>query len=222
MADPAPQTQRERESAGSGSVFLIVAPSGAGKTSLVKALLQRRPQMQLSVSFTTRAPRPGEVHGVDYHFVSHTDFLQRRENGEFLEWAQVHDNFYATSREWIGQRVAEGRDIVLEIDWQGASQVQRLMPAVVGIFIAPPSVAELRARLERRGQDSAEVIDRRVAAAESELQQAHRFQYVIVNETFDEALAQLLAIVEAATLRFDQQRARHPDLFRELLGSTPA
>ena len=207
---------------GSGSVFLVVAPSGAGKTSLVKAMLAERPQMELSISFTTRAPRPGEVDGADYHFISRDEFLRRRDAGEFLEWAQVHDNFYATSREWIAQRVAAGRDIVLEIDWQGATQVQSLMPSVVGVFIAPPSVAELRSRLLRRGQDSAEVIERRVAAAEKELQQAHRFQYVIVNETFEEALAQLLVIVDGAALRFEQQRARHPDLFRELLGATPS
>lgn len=208
--------------AGSGSVFLIVAPSGAGKTSLVKAMLAQRPQMELSVSFTTRAPRPGETDGIDYHFVSRDTFLRRRDNGEFLEWAQVHDNFYATSRDWIAQRVAAGRDIVLEIDWQGATQVQRLLPAVVGIFIAPPSIAELRARLTRRGQDDPEVIERRVAAAETELQQAHRFQYVIINETFDVALAQLLTIVDGSGLRFAQQQARHPELFRELLRATPA
>ena len=208
--------------AGSGSVFLIVAPSGAGKTSLVKAMLAQRPQMELSVSFTTRAPRPGETDGIDYHFVSRDAFLRRRDNGEFLEWAQVHDNFYATSRDWIAQRVAAGRDIVLEIDWQGATQVQRLLPAVVGIFIAPPSIAELRARLTRRGQDDPEVIERRVAAAETELQQAHRFQYVIINENFDIALAQLLTIVDGSGLRFAQQRARHPELFRELLRATPA
>ena len=208
--------------AGAGSVFLIVAPSGAGKTSLVKAMLRQRPQMELSVSFTTRAPRPGETDGVDYHFVARDEFLRRRANGEFLEWAQVHGNFYATSREWIGQRVAAGRDIVLEIDWQGATQVQRLLPAVVGIFIAPPSVPELRARLERRGQDSVEVIDKRVAAAESELQQGHRFQYVIINYDFDQALGQLLSIVDSAALRFVQQQARHPELFRDLLGGTPA
>lgn len=207
---------------GSGSVFLIVAPSGAGKTSLVKAMLAQRPQMELSVSFTTRAPRPGEADGIDYHFVHRDEFLRRRDNGEFLEWAQVHDNFYATSRDWIAQRVAAGREIVLEIDWQGAAQVQRLLPAVVGIFIAPPSIAELRARLTRRGQDAPEVIERRVAAAETELQQAHRFQYVIVNETFELALAQLLSIVDGAGLRFAQQQARYPELFRELLRATPA
>ncbi len=207
---------------GSGSVFLVVAPSGAGKTSLVKAMLAERPQVELSISFTTRAPRPGEVDGADYHFISREEFLRRRDDGEFLEWAQVHDNFYATSREWISRRLAAGRDIVLEIDWQGAAQVQSLMPSVVGVFIAPPSVAELRSRLLRRGQDSAEVIERRVAAAEKELQQAHRFAYVIVNETFEEALTQLLVIVDGAALRFEQQRARHPDLFRELLGSVPS
>lgn len=204
--------------AGSGSVFLIVAPSGAGKTSLVKAMLAQRPQMELSVSFTTRAPRPGETDGIDYHFVSRDTFLRRRDNGEFLEWAQVHDNFYATSRDWIAQRVAAGRDIVLEIDWQGAAQVKRLFPDAIGVFIAPPSIEELRARLQRRGQDAPDVIERRVAAAKSELAQAGRFEYVIINQDFGAALAQLLSIVDSARLRFGKQRARHPQVFERLFG----
>lgn len=205
---------------GSGSVFLIVAPSGAGKTSLVKAMLQRRPQMDLSVSYTTRQPRPGEVDGLDYRFTSRDDFLRRRDNGEFLEWAQVHDNFYATSRAWISERVAAGRDIVLEIDWQGATQVQQLLPGAVGIFIAPPCVAALRERLTRRGQDAEAVINRRVAAAATELRQAHRFAYLIINQDFEVALAQLLTVVDCAGLRFAQQQARHPALLADLLGDS--
>src|SRR5690606_2770214 len=160
-----------------GSLFVVAAPSGAGKTSLVRALLTDRPLLQLSVSFTTRAPRAGEVNGRDYHFVDRSDFEARREAGEFLEWAEVHGNLYATSRRWIEERICAGVDIVLEIDWQGAVQVQQLFPDAVGIFIVPPSIDALRERLERRGQDSAEVIERRVAAARAELKQAHRFQY---------------------------------------------
>lgn len=207
---------------GAGSVFAVVAPSGAGKTSLVRAMLEQRPRMELSISFTTRAPRPGERDGVDYHFISDADFQRRREAGEFLEWARVHDNHYATSRAWIASRVAAGRDIVLEIDWQGATQVRGLMPETVGVFIAPPSVETLRERLVRRGQDSPAVIERRVAAAREELAQAHRFDYLIVNQDFDLALRELLAVVDAAGLRFPRQRARHPALFQALFGADPA
>jgi guanylate kinase len=198
-----------------GSLLVIVAPSGAGKTSLVKALLEHRAGIELSVSFTTRAPRPGEVEGVDYCFVTTSEFERRRAAGEFLEWAEVHGNLYATSRPWIEQRMTAGVDILLEIDWQGAAQVQTLFPDAVGIFIAPPSIEALRERLLKRGQDSKAVIERRVAAAEDELRQADRFQYVIINQEFASALQQLLAIVDAAALRFSKQRARHPDLFRQ-------
>src|SRR5690606_20218877 len=156
-----------------GSLFVVAAPSGAGKTSLVRALLDREPRMQLSVSFTTRAPRPGEIEGRDYFFVDAAGFEQRREDGEFLEWAEVHGNLYATSRRWIEERMAAGVDIVLEIDWQGAVQVQRLYPDAVGVFIAPPSIQALHERLVARGQDNAEVIAQRVTAAEAELKQAH-------------------------------------------------
>ncbi len=199
---------------GAGSLFVIVAPSGAGKTSLVRALLNQRPNIELSVSCTTRAPRPGEQDGRDYFFISREDFEQRRDAGDFLESAEVHGNLYGTSRRWIEQRIAVGADILLEIDWKGAEQVQRLFPDAVGIFIAPPSVEELRRRLILRGQDSPEVIERRLAAAESELSKADRFQYVIINQEFASALAHLLSIVDAAAMRFAKQRARHPELFR--------
>ncbi len=199
-----------------GSLFVVAAPSGAGKTSLVRALLADRPLLQLSVSFTTRAPRAGEVNGHDYHFVSHAEFERRREAGEFLEWAEVHGNLYATSRRWIEERIRAGVDIVLEIDWQGAVQVQQLFADAVGVFIVPPSIDALRERLEQRGQDSAEVIERRVAAARAELKQAHRFQYVIINQDFATALAELCTLVEAARLRLSRQRARHPATFRAL------
>ena len=204
---------------GAGSLFVIVAPSGAGKTSLVRALMDERPAVELSVSFTTREPRPGELHGRDYWFVGREEFEQRRAAGEFLEWAEVHGNLYGTSRSWITQRLTAGRDIVLEIDWQGAAQVQRLFPDTIGIFIAPPSLEALRERLQRRGQDAPEVIERRMSAAISELEQASRFQYVIINQEFATALRQLVSIVDSAGLRFDRQRARQPELFERLFAS---
>lgn len=215
MSQPSPSRPA---TGGAGSVFAVVAPSGAGKTSLVRAMLARRANLALSVSFTTRPPRPGEVDGVDYRFIDADEFERRRSAGEFLEWARVHGNFYATSRAWIEERVTSGRDIVLEIDWQGAVQVRSLMPEVVGIFIAPPSVDTLRDRLIARGTDSAEVIARRVAAARAELAQAHRFDYLVVNDDFDRALAELLCLTDAAALRYGRQQARHPALFRDLFG----
>ena len=199
-----------------GSLFVVTAPSGAGKTSLLRALLADAPLMQLSVSFTTRAPRPGEIDGRDYFFVDRPEFERRREAGEFLEWAQVHGNLYATSRTWIEGRIEAGVDIVLEIDWQGATQVQRLFPDAIGVFIVPPSIGVLRERLTQRGQDSVEVIEQRVAAAQAELRQAHRFQYVIINQDFASALADLRTIVQAARLRFAKQQARHPATFAAL------
>ncbi|HEY0879159.1 MAG TPA: guanylate kinase [Zeimonas sp.] len=207
-----------------GSLFVVAAPSGAGKTSLVRALLADRPLLQLSVSFTTRTPRAGEVNGRDYHFVGRAEFEERREAGEFLEWAEVHGNLYATSRRWIEERMRAGVDIVLEIDWQGAVQVQQLFPDAIGIFIVPPSIDALRERLEQRGQDSTEVIERRVAAARAELKQAHRFQYVIINQDFATAHAELRTLVEAARLRLSRQRARHPATFCALgiAGDAPA
>lgn len=197
----------------SGSVFAVVAPSGAGKTSLVRALLAEHGALQLSVSYTTRAPRPGESDGVDYLFVSRDEFEARREAGEFLEWAQVHGNLYGTSRRWIEARIAGGDDILLEIDWQGAVQVREQFPDAVGIFIAPPSIDELRQRLMRRGQDRPEIIEQRVNAATRELREAYRFEYVIINQDFASALRNLGAIVEASRVRFRQQKARHQDLF---------
>ena len=182
----------------------------------MRALLERQPQMQLSLSFTTRPARAGEIDGHDYLFVDAEEFERRREAGEFLEWAQVHGSLYATSREWIERRIAAGEDIVLEIDRQGALQVQRLYPQAVGVFIAPPSIDVLGQRLVVRGQDSAAVIERRLDAAEAELKQAHHFQYVIINQDFACALDDLVTIVEAARLRYTNQRARCPDVFAAL------
>lgn len=200
----------------SGTILIIVAPSGAGKTSLVRALLQAREAIRHSVSCTTRAPRAGEVDGVDYFFIDRDDFQRRQQAGEFLEWAEVHGNFYATSRLWIEEQTAAGADIVLEIDWQGATQVCRLYPDAISIFIAPPSMEVLKERLTLRGKDSASVIDQRIGNARAELEHAADFQYIIVNQDFTVASAQLLAIADAARCRYDRQRARAPELFRDL------
>ncbi len=197
----------------SGSIFLVVAPSGAGKSTLVNALLSREAHLRLSVSHTTRAPRPGEVQGREYHFTDEADFLARRERGEFLESAEVHGNLYGTSRHWIDSRLIEGDDVLLEIDWQGARQVKAHFAQAVGVFILPPSIDALEARLHKRGQDSPQVIARRLLAAGSEMAHAPEFDFVIINENFDRALDQLSAIVTAARLRYPNQAARHRELF---------
>ena len=199
-----------------GSLFVIVAPSGAGKTSLVRALLQNESDVRLSVSFTTRQPRPGERDGIDYRFVSVEEFERRRGEGEFLEWARVHDNLYGTSRAWIEAQMAAGQDIILEIDCQGAEQVRHLYSDAVGIFIAPPSIEELARRLRARAQDSETVIRRRIDAAQAELAQAAQFEYVIINQDFGVALEQLRAVVRAARLRYSRQLARNPGVFSQL------
>jgi len=204
------------EPAFQGSLLIVVAPSGAGKTSLVRHLLGARDGLRLSVSYTTRSPRPAERDGIDYRFVSPDEFEQRRARGEFLEWALVHGNHYATSRAWIAEQMAAGTDIVLEIDWQGAAQVRRLFPDAVSVVIAPPSIEVLRQRLNARGQDSAETIERRLRAARSELEHAGECQYVIINQDFAEAAQSLVGIADAARCRFRQQRQRHAGLFEEL------
>ncbi|MGE5713081.1 MAG: guanylate kinase [Betaproteobacteria bacterium] len=213
-APPSTPTSLNRGDA--GSIFLVVAPSGAGKSTLVNALLEQDSGIALSVSHTTRPPRPGEADGREYHFVSVDEFMQRRAAGEFLESAEVHGNFYATSRTWIEQRVQAGTDVLLEIDWQGARQVKARFPQAVGIFILPPSIDALEARLQKRGQDSAPVIARRLLAAGSEIAHAPEFDYVIINVDFPAALAQLAAIVTATRLRFASQAARHHALFAQL------
>jgi guanylate kinase len=199
-----------------GSVFLVVAPSGAGKSTLVDALLERDPQIALSVSYTTRPARPNERDGREYHFIGAKEFDQRRGDGEFLESAEVHGNFYATSRLWIEQRMGAGTDVLLEIDWQGARQVKNRYRQAVGIFILPPSIDALEARLRNRGQDDPAVIARRLAAAASEIARAPEFDFVIINDRFDLALSQLTAIVAATRLRFSTQAARHRELFARL------
>ncbi|MBK6632794.1 MAG: guanylate kinase [Betaproteobacteria bacterium] len=197
----------------SGNLFIVAAPSGAGKTTLVKMLLERDSGIQLSVSYTTRSPRAGEVNGREYHFVDVPAFLAMRERGEFLESAEVHGNHYGTSRVWIEQQMAAGRDILLEIDWQGAQQVRKLFPACIGIFVLPPSVEELERRLKDRGQDSADIISRRVAAALTEMRHVGEFEYVIINNKLPEAIEDLQTVVRAVRLRCDAQRIRHRALF---------
>jgi guanylate kinase len=203
-------------SSSAGSLFVVAAPSGAGKSSLVNALLAQEPALKLSISYTTRAPRPGEEHGREYFFTSKEDFLTRRAHGEFLESAEVHGNFYGTSQLVISQQLQEGLDVLLEIDWQGAQQVRVQFPQAVGIFILPPSIATLEERLQKRGQDSADVISRRVQAAGGEIAHAGEFEYVIINHDFKTALSQLAAIVNASRCRFAKQAARNFSLFAEL------
>ena len=202
-------------------VYLVVAPSGAGKSSLVAALLKRRPDIHLSVSYTTRAPRPGETQGHEYHFIDRAEFLRRDQAGEFLESALVHGNQYGTSRVQIEEQLLAGRDVLLEIDWQGARQVKALFPQSVGIFIVPPSLETLRQRLTARGQDKPEVIERRVAGAGAELRHALDFDYLVVNEEFERALADLDAIVTASRLSCAAQRLRQQALLAGL-GIGPA
>jgi guanylate kinase len=199
-----------------GTLFVISAPSGAGKTTLVRLLLGRDARVQPSISYTTRAPRPGEENGREYHFVDVATFQAMRERDDFLEWAEVHGNFYGTSRRWLEQRMAAGQDTLLEIDWQGARQVRRLFPEAVGVFILPPSVAELERRLRGRGQDSDEVIRRRVAAALGEMEHVGEFDFVIINNDLQVALEELVAVVHASRLRVGVQRQRQPAVFEFL------
>ncbi len=180
----------------SGRLFVVTAPSGAGKTSLINALLKDDPRLKLSVSYTTRPPRPGEQDGREYHFVDDATFLAMRERGDFLESAEVHGYRYGTARQVIDQALARGDDLVLEIDWQGARQVRELYPHCVGIFIHPPSVDELERRMRARGQDSEAVIRRRLQNAREELAHAHEFKYAIINKDFDTARQELAEIVQ--------------------------
>lgn len=200
----------------SGSLFIVAAPSGAGKSSLVNALLARDTGLNLSISYSTRAPRPGEVDGENYHFVDRETFLAMEIRGEFLEFAEVHGNLYGTSKPWIEGQMRAGRDIVLEIDCQGAAQVKRIFPAAVSIFILPPSMAELERRLRGRGTDSEAVIAGRMQAAEEELSRAREFDYAIINADFSEACDQLACVVTAARLRLAQVAERDARLFGDL------
>lgn len=200
----------------SGNLFIVSAPSGAGKTSLVTALLNINKQIDLSVSYTTRAPRPGETNGVDYHFVTREQFTEMAKRGDFLESAEVYGNFYGTSQSWISQENGKGKDILLEIDWQGAAQVRSKFPDSIGIFILPPSLEALESRLHGRKQDSAEIIAKRLQAAREDISHVAEFDYVIINDQLDVALHQLNAVVVAAGLRRNRQLTRQANLINQL------
>ncbi len=199
-----------------GNLFVVAAPSGAGKSSLVKALMELDARVMPSISHTTRAPRGQEVHGREYYFVSNDTFDQMVQQDAFVEWAQVHGNRYGTSKSAIEQRMSQGVDVLLEIDYQGAQQVKRLFPSAMLIFVLPPSWNELRSRLERRAEDSAEVIEVRLQNAAQEMAQAKNFDFVIINELFERALFDLKAIVHAQRLRFSAQRIARSDVFGAL------
>ena len=200
----------------SGNLFVISAPSGAGKTSLVHALLNINPQISLSVSFTTRDPRPGEHDGRDYHFVTRDTFLAMAKRGEFMESAEVYGNLYGTSQNWISNENAKGNDVLLEIDWQGAAQVRKLFPDCISIFILPPSMEALEQRLTGRGKDNAEVIARRMAAVRKDVAHVSEFDYVIINDNLNVALRELNAVVLSAQLACAKQLSRYQDLINQL------
>lgn len=200
----------------SGNLFVISAPSGAGKTSLVGALMDINPQLDLSVSYTTRMPRSGEVDGREYHFVSREIFLAMAVRGEFLESAEVYGNLYGTSQSWINQEITKGRDILLELDWQGAAQVRRLFPECISVFILPPSRQALEQRLKTRGKDASEVIAKRLAEVSSDVAHITEFDYVIINNVLAEATRELNAVVLAARLVCVKQLSRHQALINQL------
>ncbi|HMU66745.1 MAG TPA: guanylate kinase [Cellvibrionaceae bacterium] len=200
-----------------GTLFTVSAPSGAGKTSLVNALVAATPGVQVSISHTTRAMRPGEVNGVNYHFVEPPQFLAMLGEGAFLEHAQVFNHYYGTSSTWVNETLASGVDVILEIDWQGAAQVRRQIPEAVSLFILPPSQACLLERLTGRGQDAQAVIDARMAEAKSEISHYVESHYIIVNDDFNQALKEFQAIVIAQRLSQSKQSERHAELLSSLL-----
>ena len=200
-----------------GTLYIISAPSGAGKSSLVKALTDANPEIRVSISHTTRAMRPGEVNGVNYHFVTREAFVKMGEHGDFLERAEVFGNFYGTSQSHLQQTLDEGHDLILEIDWQGAEQVRKLMPQARSIFILPPSLQALHQRLTNRGQDSDEIIDGRMREAVNEMSHYVEYDYLVINDDFNHALSDLKAIFRSNQLSQTQQQQRHAGLLSELL-----
>ena len=202
-----------------GTLYTVSAPSGAGKTSLVKALIEADTQVTVSVSHTTRPMRPGEIDGINYHFVDHDGFAAMLGESAFLEHAQVFENFYGTSKAWVEETLASGRDVILEIDWQGAEQVRKLMPQTVGIFILPPSQQALLERLTGRGQDDQAVIDKRMAQAIDEMSHYVETDYLVINDDFTTALNDLRAIMVAERQRLVRQQERHSSLLQSLLRS---
>lgn len=204
-----------------GTLYTVSAPSGAGKTSLVKALVESDSQVTVSVSHTTRPMRPGETDGINYHFVDRDAFIQMLGESAFLEHAQVFENYYGTSRAWVDETLASGRDVILEIDWQGAAQVRKLKPETVGIFILPPSQQALQERLTGRGQDEQAVIDKRMAQAINEMSHYVEADYLIINDDFTHALAELRAVLVAERQRLNRQQERHGALLQSLLRQQP-
>lgn len=200
-----------------GTLYTVSAPSGAGKTSLVKALVDSSEGIQVSVSHTTRACRPGEQDGVNYHFVSQETFMGMLEQAAFLEHAKVFDNFYGTSKSWVEDTLKQGIDVILEIDWQGAQQVRKQLPDTVGIFILPPSEATLRERLTQRGQDDDSIIERRMRDARNEIEHYVESDYLIINDNFDVALNEFKSIILAGRLTLEKQQQRHQSLLTGLL-----
>jgi guanylate kinase len=200
-----------------GTLFTISAPSGAGKTSLVQALTEADSSLQVSVSHTTRSIRPGEQDGVNYHFITIDSFQQMLGDSAFLEHARVFENYYGTCEAWVKQRLEQGNDVILEIDWQGAAQVRRLLPETISIFVLPPSRAALAQRLRGRGQDSQETINNRLAEARSEMTHYPEADYLVLNDQFDTALAQLQAVILSQRLRTVAQQIRHQHMLCELL-----
>ena len=206
--------------AGQGTLYIISAPSGAGKSSLLRALLDTTgDELALSISHTTRAPRPGEINGQDYHFIDTATFRDMIAGDDFLEHAEVFDNFYGTSKGGVQAQLAAGQDVILEIDWQGARQVRKLMPECIGIFILPPSREALRERLQNRGQDDAMVIERRMRDAISEMSHYDEYDYLIINDDFQVAQDELAAIVLSRRLRLPVQARRQAGLLAGLLAS---
>lgn len=203
-----------------GTLFVLSAPSGAGKTSLVKALLERDPQIVASVSHTTRAARPGEEQGVHYNFVSPDAFESMIEEGLFLEYAEVFGNKYGTSQAWVNNQLHQGKDVILEIDWQGAQQVRRLVKDLVSVFILPPSREALLQRLDQRGQDSRDVIEGRMAEAVSEMSHYPEFDYVVINDEFEQAVQELHSVFLCRRLRQVVQQQRHHTLLTNLLSGS--
>lgn len=201
----------------SGTLFTVSAPSGAGKTSLVNALVEAEPSLQVSVSHTTRAMRPGEIDGVNYHFCDRDHFTQMVGRAEFLEHAEVFGNLYGTSQRFVEEQLEADRDVILEIDWQGAQQVKHLLPQTCAIFVLPPSEAALRERLSNRGQDDAATIEARMAQAESEMTHYVASDYLVINDVFDDTLAELRAIVQSQRLRTASQTMRQASRLQELM-----
>ncbi len=201
--------------ADTGNLFVIAAPSGAGKTSLVKALVETMPKLTVSISHTTRDKRPGEIDGTNYYFIDKAEFERMIEHHDFLEYASIFDNLYGTSKSWVMQTLAKGLDVILEIDWQGHQQIKRLIPESISIFILPPSLQALHERLVKRNQDHADVIKKRLADARETISHLQEFDYVVINDDFEMAKNELKIIVEASRLLKNRQLAKHAEWLRE-------